>query len=294
MSTGSSVVSLNEIEALFEIQQGPSSPGGSIAAAAPAGGVPPTAPPATTFLGQFPDTLRFLSLVGSLEDHSASEHHHPSAPTTTATATDPVGSALVLPELRAAAGLFLRDQPLIISRAPGRLDVMGGIADYSGSTVLQMPIAEAAHVALQLQTARHQRLWRHMHPRQPRVETQSSDSDAKESMIGPPHAMPAVRVVSLNADATNRGPAFDMDISELYDGNGEPISYAAAREFFHRDPALSWSAYVVGGLLVLMKEKGVRPQEGIAMLVSSEVPEGKGVSSSAAVEVASMSALAAA
>jgi hypothetical protein len=26
--------------------------------------------------------------------------------------------------------------------APGRLDAMGGIADYSGSWVLQMPIAE--------------------------------------------------------------------------------------------------------------------------------------------------------
>lgn len=38
-----------------------------------------------------------------------------------------------------------------MSRAPGRLDVMGGIADYSGSLVLQMPIHEACHVALQMQ-----------------------------------------------------------------------------------------------------------------------------------------------
>src|SRR5262245_15087606 len=38
---------------------------------------------------------------------------------------------------------------LIVTRAPGRLDVMGGIADYSGSLVLQLPIADAAHVALQ-------------------------------------------------------------------------------------------------------------------------------------------------
>ena len=37
-----------------------------------------------------------------------------------------------------------------VTRAPGRLDVMGGIADYSGSLVLQRPIAEATFAALQL------------------------------------------------------------------------------------------------------------------------------------------------
>jgi galactokinase len=38
----------------------------------------------------------------------------------------------------------------VVARAPGRLDVMGGIADYSGSLVLQLPLAEACHVAAQL------------------------------------------------------------------------------------------------------------------------------------------------
>src|SRR4029453_9652647 len=39
--------------------------------------------------------------------------------------------------------------PVFLSRAPGRLAVMGGIADYSGSLVLQWPIREATRVALQ-------------------------------------------------------------------------------------------------------------------------------------------------
>src|SRR5688572_10697031 len=52
-----------------------------------------------------------------------------------------------------ARGLFEDDQPLFVTRAPGRLDVMGGIADYSGSLVLQMPIREAALVALQRDAA---------------------------------------------------------------------------------------------------------------------------------------------
>ena len=39
--------------------------------------------------------------------------------------------------------------PIAVARAPGRLDAMGGIADYSGSLVLERPIAEAAIAAVQ-------------------------------------------------------------------------------------------------------------------------------------------------
>ena len=35
-------------------------------------------------------------------------------------------------------GLSLQED-IFVTRAPGRLDVMGGIADYSGSLVLQVP-----------------------------------------------------------------------------------------------------------------------------------------------------------
>ena len=44
---------------------------------------------------------------------------------------------------------FDRESDILVSRAPGRLDVMGGIADYSGSLVLEMPIAESTFVAVQ-------------------------------------------------------------------------------------------------------------------------------------------------
>ncbi len=56
----------------------------------------------------------------------------------------------------------------------------------------------------------------------------------------------------------------------------------------------SWAAYVAGPLVVLMHELGLRYPQGISLLLSSAVPEGKGVSSSAAVEVAVMQALCAA
>src|SRR5438128_575986 len=48
--------------------------------------------------------------------------------------------------------LFEPKQELVVTRAPGRLDVMGGIADYSGSMVLELPIREATFVALQRDT----------------------------------------------------------------------------------------------------------------------------------------------
>ena len=42
-----------------------------------------------------------------------------------------------------------RGSPLLLARAPGRLDVMGGIADYSGSLVLQLPLEVATTAVLQ-------------------------------------------------------------------------------------------------------------------------------------------------
>src|SRR6186997_3434835 len=45
---------------------------------------------------------------------------------------------------------FAPGTSLTVARAPGRLDVMGGIADYSGSLVLQRTIAEATFAALQV------------------------------------------------------------------------------------------------------------------------------------------------
>ena len=53
-----------------------------------------------------------------------------------------------------ARGLFEAGREVVIARAPGRLDVMGGIADYSGALVLQWPIREATCAAVQPHAAR--------------------------------------------------------------------------------------------------------------------------------------------
>lgn len=152
--------------------------------------------------------------------------------------------------------LFDSDAELTVARAPGRLDVMGGIADYSGSLVLELPIAEATFVALQKDDSRR------------------------------------LSIVSLNHDAT-RALHFEMPLTDL-EHNGHPVQYAEAQKYFQKEAASHWASYVAGVFLVLMREGGTRFDKGARLLISSRVPEGKGVSSSAALEVATMSAVSAA
>ncbi|KAK8509401.1 hypothetical protein V6N13_062451 [Hibiscus sabdariffa] len=209
------------------------------------------------------DTMSFLNSLVELNNVSDSEKNN---------------EKRQMRERKAAAGLFNWEEDIFVTRAPGRLDVMGGIADYSGSLVLQMPIREACHVAVQRNHPSKHRLWKHALARQ----------NAKGQ--GP---MPVLQIVSYGSELSNRGPTFDMDLSDFME-EGKPISYEKAKKYFAQDPSQNWAAYVAGTILVLMKELGVRFEDSISMLVSSAVPEGKGVSSSASVEVASMSAIAAA
>ncbi|KAG0472232.1 hypothetical protein HPP92_016778, partial [Vanilla planifolia] len=182
-----------------------------------------------------------------------------------------------LREQVAAAALFNWEEDIFVARAPGRLDVMGGIADYSGSLVLQMPIREACHVAVQRNHPTKQKMWKH--------------TQARHQEKGGP--IPVLQIVSFGSELSNRGPTFDMDLSDFLDGD-QPIAYEDACRYFAQDPSQRWAAYVAGTVLVLMTELGFHFTDSICILVSSSVPEGKGVSSSAAVEVATMSAIAAA
>jgi L-arabinokinase len=174
-------------------------------------------------IGDLPDVLEFLETLNALDQHPVSE----------------------------ARGLFDPGAELFVARAPGRLDVMGGIADYSGSLVLQLPLAEATLVALQ------------------RVPSRS------------------LRIVTLSGPAS-----FELPLS-LFESEGRPLNYDRGRALFDA-PERRWAAYAAGTFLVLMRERGARFPEGARLLIASRVPQGKGVSSSASLEVAVMQAVAAA
>jgi L-arabinokinase len=81
-----------------------------------------------------------------------------------------------------------------------------------------------------------------------------------------------------------------MPIRDLEEG-GEPVDYDRARDYFAGDPSTQWASYVAGAFLVLMRERNARFSEGARILIASNLPQGKGVSSSAAIEVATMQAI---
>jgi L-arabinokinase len=141
-----------------------------------------------------------------------------------------------------------------VARAPGRLDVMGGIADYSGSLVLQWPIREATFVACQHTPER------------------------------------GLKLVSLAAEPGHEPRRFELGAPVLKDFLAG--DYDAARRFFGGESSIHWAAYVVGVVMVLHRELGLQFDRGLRILVESRVPEGKGVSSSAALEVATTQAVA--
>lgn len=155
-------------------------------------------------------------------------------------------------------GFFGGGSAIATARAPGRMDVLGGVADYSGGTVLEATLAEAAFAAVQ---------------RRPD---------------------PVLRLRSVGAADDGLREDLVLSTASLL-GAGALPSYAEAREACRPDDAGRWAGYVAGCLYVLVAEGHVARADvsGLNLLVDSAVPVGAGVSSSAALEVATMTALSA-
>jgi galactokinase len=146
---------------------------------------------------------------------------------------------------------FLTSGMLYEASSPGRMDVMGGIADYSGSLVLQMPIRETTRVKL--------------------CKTQNG----------------LIRIQS--RDAGDLPEEFTCPVSEII-RDGEINDYKIIREKIIGRPGGQWAIYVAGCIAVFLKFNKT-DFFGADILIESEVPLGKGVSSSAAIEVATLKAL---
>ncbi len=153
--------------------------------------------------------------------------------------------------LNTHADFFDAHNPLTVARAPGRLDLMGGIADYSGSLVLELPLAAATWVAVQ------------------------------------PVAEPTIALLSTGIAGRQGEPQAILTLEALQ----AQQSYAQAHALLTADLEYAWVAYVAGVLVVLQREKHWKLEQGLRIFVHSEVPAGKGVSSSAALEVSTMQAL---
>ena len=155
--------------------------------------------------------------------------------------------------VNANADFFEQKTRISVARAPGRLDLMGGIADYSGALVLELPLGVATLVAAQ----------------------PTRDGRLTVRSLAP------------------LGNAADIEVTvpvESLAPSGAALEYPEARALLTAQSRRRWAAYVVGAFVVLARERGLA-SDGARILVDSTVPLGKGVSSSAALEVAAMNAI---
>jgi L-arabinokinase len=154
------------------------------------------------------------------------------------------------------AGFFQPGQTIYINRTPGRLDLMGGNDDYTGGLVFETTIQEATLVAVQ------------------------PCADRKVIFDNP-----AVRVLGWQDH-------IEFSLDDLLDGGQiKPLEWV--RDWINSEEKRAWCAYILGNLYFLLMKFPERVKHGFSLFLESDVPLGKGVSSSAALEVAPMKAIAA-
>jgi L-arabinokinase len=149
---------------------------------------------------------------------------------------------------------FFNSGEIWVARVPARLDVLGGIADYSGGNVCEGVLGKGMLMALQPRT-----------DRTLRIRT--------------------MQVGKLNLPVETRIP---LDYFASGDGLG---SYAEVRSMCHSNPLVAWAAYIGGCIFTLLKEESVKMPYGFSLLLLSAVPMNVGIGSSAAVEIGTLTCL---
>jgi galactokinase len=154
-----------------------------------------------------------------------------------------------------AEGYFQKGVDILINRTPGRLDLMGGNDDYTGGLVFETTIREATLVAIQ-----------------PRLDQ-------------------TVHFYNPTVKSLGWSERITFSLADLMD-NGSVKPLEAVRAWINKDPKRAWCSYVLGDLYFLIKQYPGRINHGFSLYLESDVPIGKGVSSSAALEVAPMKVMA--
>ena len=149
---------------------------------------------------------------------------------------------------------FFNSGEVWVGRVPARLDVMGGIADYSGSNVCEAVLGGGMLMALQPRTDRTIR----------------------------------IRTMQMGRRSLPVETRIPLDYLTAGDNVGE---YAQIRELCQSNPLVSWAAYIGGSIFTLLKEESINLPFGFSFLLLSGVPMNVGIGSSAAVEIGTLSCL---
>ena len=134
-----------------------------------------------------------------------------------------------------------------LAHAPGRLDIMGGFAEYSGSLVLNTTLADNVCVGV------------------------SARADG------------VLSVVFLGDDGSNIGQPVQLAISQLVTKDGEPIDAPAARKLLPEN--VDASVVAVFGVLVELRRAGVIRDfgDGVSVVLASSLDRYSEVGKEAAV-----------
>ena len=157
------------------------------------------------------------------------------------------------PDLFFSFGLQ-RGGQMIVTRAPARLDIMGGIADYCGANVFEMTLNRTAIAACQAR----------------------EDRD--------------LCAITLHVGSQFKSN-YHLSLDSFYT-NGTLKTYSQIREHFSQEPGTEWTGYILGAFYVLLKEERINQfPHGATIVIKSDIPIGGGVASSAAIEVAALMAI---
>lgn len=157
------------------------------------------------------------------------------------------------PELFSSVGLQKGGQ-IIVTHAPARLDIMGGVADYCGANVFEMTLDRTAIAACQAREDRN------------------------------------LCAITLRTGSQFK-PNFHLSLDSFY-ADGNLKTYSQIQEHFNQESNTAWAGYILGAFYVLLKEgKTDQFPHGATIVIKSDIPIGGGVASSAAVEVATLMAL---
>jgi len=150
---------------------------------------------------------------------------------------------------------FAREKPIHVARAPGRLDVMGGLAasDGGGAMLCHATLGDDCCAAVAIQ---------------PRVDR-------------------SVQVFSFDLFDEHKPCTLVIPLDAL----ALPLD-ALKREF--AEPGRAWAAGVVGALSILHDEHHIDLRDpslrGFNVAIQNQIPQGAGLAAHAAIEVASMTA----